>query len=181
MQQLLDDILELSTIESGNVTVHSESISLAPAIDDVINSLTAAATARNVSVTNDVAEGVQVFAEPRRLVQMLTNLIENAIKFNRDKGTVVVSHEAKSERDRISVTDTGEGIPPQHLDRIFERFYRADRARSRDLGGTGLGLAIVKHLARAHGGEVTATSRVGEGTEFVIELPRSKASSGTLV
>jgi len=76
------------------------------------------------------------------------------------------------DRDRIIVSDTGEGIPSHHLDRLFERFYRADRARSRELGGTGLGLAIVKHLAKSHGGEVTVRSQIGEGTEFTIELPR---------
>jgi len=181
MQQLLNDILELSTIESGNVSVHLENIPLASAVDDVINSLTAAAAARNVSVRNNVADKVRVSADPRRLIQMLTNLIDNAIKFNRENGTITVTHDVNSERDRIYVIDTGEGIPAQHLDRIFERFYRVDRARSRDLGGTGLGLAIVKHLARAHGGEVTATSRVGEGTEFVIELPRNFTSNRTLV
>ena len=181
MQQLLNDILELSTIESGNVSVHLEDIPLASAVDDVINSLTAAAAARNVSVRNNVADKVKVSADPRRLIQMLTNLIDNAIKFNRENGTVTVTYDANRERDRIYVTDTGEGIPAQHLDRIFERFYRVDRARSLDLGGTGLGLAIVKHLARAHGGEVTATSRVGEGTEFMIELPHNSASSRTLV
>src|SRR5262249_33102997 len=78
--------------------------------------------------------------------------------------------------DRILVEDTGEGIPAHHLDRLFERFYRVDRARSRELGGTGLGLAIVKHLAKAHGGEVSVKSRFGEGTVFTIELPRSSLS-----
>ena len=76
------------------------------------------------------------------------------------------------DHDRIIVTDNGEGIPSHHLDRLFERFYRVDRARSRDLGGTGLGLAIVKHLARSHGGEVSVRSQFGEGSEFTIELPR---------
>jgi signal transduction histidine kinase len=103
-------------------------------------------------------------------MQMLTNLIDNAIKFNRDGGEVVISL-TKGDRDRILVSDTGEGIPSHHLDRLFERFYRVDRARSRELGGTGLGLAIVKHLAKSHGGEVTVRSQIGEGTEFTIELP----------
>ena len=105
-------------------------------------------------------------------MQMLTNLVDNAIKFNRDGGEVSITLTTNG-RDEIIVTDTGEGIPSHHLDRLFERFYRVDRARSRELGGTGLGLAIVKHLARSHGGEVTVRSRLGEGTEFIIELPRS--------
>jgi two-component system phosphate regulon sensor histidine kinase PhoR len=105
-------------------------------------------------------------------MQMITNLIDNAIKFNRDGGSVTITFQ-RGDRDRIVVRDTGEGIPSHHLDRLFERFYRVDRARSRELGGTGLGLAIVKHLARSHGGEVTVTSQLGEGTEFTIELPNA--------
>ena len=100
---------------------------------------------------------------------MLTNLVDNGIKFNREGGQVVVSHEHGA-RDRVHVEDTGEGIPAHHLDRLFERFYRVDRARSRELGGTGLGLAIVKHLALVHGGEVTVESRFGEGTKFTVEF-----------
>ena len=87
-------------------------------------------------------------------------------------GTVRVSHELHDGRDRITVADMGEGIAPEHIRRIFERFYRVDRARSRALGGTGLGLAIVKHLARAHGGEATVQSTPGAGSSFTIELPR---------
>jgi len=124
---------------------------------------------------------------------MLNNLVENAIKFNREHGQVTIRFEGgarddqkrlrdetsgdRSEaagRDKIIVEDTGEGIPAQHLERLFERFYRVDRARSREMGGTGLGLAIVKHLARAHGGEVSVTSELGKGSTFTIELPRSK-------
>ena len=106
---------------------------------------------------------------------MLTNLVENAIKFNRDNGEVVIECE-NGDRSSIRVRDTGEGIPAQHLDRLFERFYRVDRARSRELGGTGLGLAIVKHLARAHGGEIRVTSILGEGSVFEIDLPMSLVS-----
>ena len=117
-----------------------------------------------------VAAEAEVFADPHRLMQMLTNLIDNAIKFNREGGAVSITFSA-DDRDRITVTDSGEGIPSHHLDRLFERFYRVDRARSRELGGTGLGLAIVKHLARSHGGEVSVRSQFGEGSEFTIELP----------
>jgi two-component system, OmpR family, phosphate regulon sensor histidine kinase PhoR len=170
MKHLIEDILELSAIEAGNVNVIAETIQLRSLVEEIISSLSSAASGRSISVENLVAQDAKVFADPHRLMQMLTNLIDNAIKFNRDKGTVTIVYEA-GERDRITVTDTGEGIPGQHLDRVFERFYRVDRARSRDLGGTGLGLAIVKHLAKAHGGEVTVRSRVGEGTQFTIELP----------
>jgi two-component system phosphate regulon sensor histidine kinase PhoR len=171
MHRLIDDILELSAIEAGNVKVRPETVQLYALVEDVMGSLSAAATARSITVRNLVELEVKVFADPHRLIQMLTNLIDNAIKFNREGGTVAIRHTGH-DRDRISVSDTGEGIPAHHLDRLFERFYRADRARSRELGGTGLGLAIVKHLAKAHGGEVTVESRFGEGTQFTIELPR---------
>jgi two-component system phosphate regulon sensor histidine kinase PhoR len=171
MHRLIDDILELSAIEAGNVSVKPELVSLRPLVDDVVSSLAAAGAARSVTVSNLVDSHAKIFADPHRLVQMLTNLIDNAIKFNREHGAVTIKNES-SDRDRIIVEDTGEGIPAHHLDRLFERFYRVDRARSRELGGTGLGLAIVKHLARAHGGEVTVESRFGEGTQFTIDLPR---------
>jgi two-component system phosphate regulon sensor histidine kinase PhoR len=171
MHVLIDDILELSAIEAGIVQVKTETIELHPIVDDVINSLSVKAGDRKITITNEVPPDVTVFADARRLEQMLTNLIDNAIKFNREGGSVIVKHE-NAERDRILVEDTGEGIPSLHLERLFERFYRVDRARSRDLGGTGLGLAIVKHLAKAHGGEVTVQSKLGAGSLFEIDLPR---------
>lgn len=171
MHRLIDDILELSAIEAGNVKIQPEPVQLRALVEDIAGSLMAVAGTRNVTVRNLVASDVEVFADPHRLMQMLTNLIDNAIKFNRDGGTVSISFD-RGDLDRILVEDTGEGIPTHHLDRLFERFYRVDRARSRELGGTGLGLAIVKHLARSHGGEVSVQSRFGEGTQFTIELPR---------
>ena len=134
--------------------------------------LAAKADAQNVTLKNDVAPEVTVFADARRLEQMLTNLIDNGIKFSRERGTVAISYES-GPRDQILVRDNGDGIPGQHLERLFERFYRVDRARSRDMGGTGLGLAIVKHLALLHRGEVTVTSELGKGTTFIIHFPKN--------
>jgi two-component system, OmpR family, phosphate regulon sensor histidine kinase PhoR len=173
MQRLINDLLELGAIE--NVTVDVEPVRLFSLVEDIVNSLSVTAAERKVTLQNLVANDAEVFADPHRLVQMLTNLVDNAIKFNRENGIVKIVCE-RDECDVIRVSDTGEGIPAQHLDRLFERFYRVDRARSRNLGGTGLGLAIVKHLARAHGGDVSVTSRVGEGSEFTIRLPRSSSS-----
>jgi len=170
MHRLIDDILELSAIEAGNVKVSREWVPPRLLVEDIVGSLSAG-TSRNVSLDNQVPSNATVFADPHRLAQMLTNLIDNAVKFNRDGGKVTIRYETH-DTDHILVEDTGEGIPAHHLDRLFERFYRVDRARSRDLGGTGLGLAIVKHLAKAHGGEVSVESRFGEGTVFTIELPR---------
>jgi two-component system phosphate regulon sensor histidine kinase PhoR len=170
MHNLIDDILELSAIEAGTVQVTAEPVRLHSLVNDILTALASRAETRRVTLANEVATQVIVFADPRRLEQMLTNLIDNAIKFNRENGSVRISHE-RGARDRIIVTDTGDGISPEHSKRIFERFYRVDRARSREMGGTGLGLAIVKHLARAHGGEVSVESTLGEGSTFVIELP----------
>ncbi|MBD0373312.1 MAG: hypothetical protein ICV60_20920 [Pyrinomonadaceae bacterium] len=173
MHNLIDDILELSAIEAGTVTVEPAPVRLFSVVEDVIATLNSNAQSGKVTLHNEVAQDAIVHAEGRRLEQMITNLIDNAVKFNRDGGSVHISHEAFAERDRIHVRDSGEGIPSEHLPRIFERFYRVDRARSRAIGGTGLGLAIVKHLARAHGGEVTVQSKLGTGTTFTIELPKA--------
>jgi two-component system phosphate regulon sensor histidine kinase PhoR len=172
MHSLIDDILELTAIEGGNVTLRAVRVDLHELVQDVCLSLAAKASAHNVTLKNDVAREVTVYADPRRLEQMLTNLIDNGIKFSRDNGTVSISHESDT-RDKILVHDDGDGIPAQHLERLFERFYRIDRARSRDMGGTGLGLAIVKHLALLHGGEVTVTSELGKGSTFTIHLPKT--------
>jgi two-component system phosphate regulon sensor histidine kinase PhoR len=172
MHRLIDDILELSAIEAGNVKLQPEGVRLRALVEDVVSSLSTAAAARHVDLQNLIEPETEVLADPHRLMQMITNLVDNAIKFNRDGGNVKITFE-RADRDRIIVRDTGEGIPSHHLDRLFERFYRVDRARSRELGGTGLGLAIVKHLARSHGGEVIVRSQLGEGTEFTIELPRT--------
>lgn len=176
MHNLIDDILELSSIEAGMVTVAPRPMRLTAVIDDVTTALASRAETRRVTLRNEVVNEVQVYADARRLEQMLTNLVDNAIKFNRDGGEVAVRYRSTETRDCISVVDTGDGVSSEHIDRIFERFYRIDRARSRDMGGTGLGLAIVKHLARAHGGEATVQSIPGEGSTFTIELPKQVTS-----
>jgi two-component system phosphate regulon sensor histidine kinase PhoR len=197
MQDLIDDTLELSAIEAGNVQLRAEQVELYPIVNDIVSSLAVRAADQRIEVTNEVAHAATVYADARRLEQMLTNLVENAIKFNRTGGQVKIRceggdradksrtvnekksrHSETDNRDLITVEDTGEGIPSQHLERLFERFYRVDRARSPEMGGTGLGLAIVKHLARAHGGEVTVRSELGKGSTFTIELPHLPSARG---
>jgi two-component system phosphate regulon sensor histidine kinase PhoR len=172
MRLLMEDILELSAIEAGKIRLEQRETALAPLVDSVFAALAARARERDVELRHEIAPGLKVYADPRRLEQMLTNLVDNAVKFNRAGGLVTVACAPNGSRDRLRVTDTGEGIAPEHLSRLFERFYRVDRARSRDMGGTGLGLAIVKHLARAHGGEASVDSKLGAGATFTIELPR---------
>ncbi|HEY0406012.1 MAG TPA: ATP-binding protein [Pyrinomonadaceae bacterium] len=177
MHNLIDDILELSAIEAGTISVAPESVGLRSLVEDVTTALASRAGQRGVRLHNEVAPDAIVHADARRLEQMLSNLVDNAIKFNREGGSVRIAHESgDGGRDRISIADTGDGISNEHIERIFERFYRVDRARSREMGGTGLGLAIVKHLARAHGGEATVKSNNGSGSIFTIELPRAATS-----
>ena len=172
MHRLIDDILELSIIESGRVSLESKNVSLHNLVEELFINLSSKTKKRKIKLVNEIAKNTFVFADSVRLEQMLTNLIDNAIKFNAEKGSVYVSLTQRNDRDFISVTDTGEGISAEHLQRIFERFYRTDRARSREIGGTGLGLAIVKHLVRLHGGEVSVNSTLGKGSTFSIELPQ---------
>ena len=173
MRRLIDDISELSLIESGRVRVEIKPRNLAAVIEEIFTNFRSSAETRNIELKSEVGEETIVFADTVRLEQMLTNLIDNAIKFNREPGSVTVTHRRLGDKDFISIADTGEGLSNEHLQRIFERFYRTDRARSREIGGTGLGLAIVKHLARLHGGEVTVASTLGQGTVFTVELPRN--------
>jgi two-component system phosphate regulon sensor histidine kinase PhoR len=119
------------------------------------------------------APDLAVRGDPGRLEQVLGNLVDNAIKYGRAGGTVTVgARPTEADEVEVSVQDDGPGIPPDALERIFERFYRVDKARSRDQGGTGLGLAIVKHLVQSHGGRVWASSRLNQGATFYFTLPR---------
>ncbi len=171
MHGLIAEIAELSQIETGNVSLDAKDIGLSHIIDEIFVTLSSKAATRHIDLINEVEKSVTVRADPMRLEQMLTNLVDNAIKFNREGGTVTVSATGGSYKSVITVSDTGEGIVPENLQRIFERFYRIDRGRTREIGGTGLGLAIVKHLARLHGGEVLVASTLGGGTTFTVELP----------
>ncbi|HMO79365.1 MAG TPA: ATP-binding protein [Pyrinomonadaceae bacterium] len=171
MHGLISDILELSLIESGNISIEIKQVRVGHLVEEVFVSLAAKASEREIKLINQIDKSERVYADPMRLEQMITNLVDNAIKFNRRGGRVSVRHEHRSGRDIISVADTGEGIIPAHAHRIFERFYRVDRGRTRDVGGTGLGLAIVKHLARLHGGDVLVSSILGQGTTFTLEFP----------
>jgi two-component system phosphate regulon sensor histidine kinase PhoR len=174
MHRLIDDILELSSIEAGKIAVEPKQVNLSKMIEEVFTNLAGKARERKINLKNETAADVLVYADAVRLEQMLTNLVDNAVKFNRENGSVTISHRQTERHDLISVEDMGEGISGEHLGRIFERFYRTDKARSREIGGTGLGLAIVKHLARLHGGEVSVTSIVGKGTVFTLELLRKQ-------
>jgi two-component system phosphate regulon sensor histidine kinase PhoR len=171
LHRLIDDLLDLSAIESGKRPPEKRRIDPASIAREVVESLAPPARARSVRVTVEAADHGFVEADPQQLRQVFVNLIDNAIKFNRDGGGVEVAMTREDGRFLIKVADTGTGIPEQDLPRIFERFYRVDKARSRALGGTGLGLSIVKHIVEAHGGQITVTSAEGRGSTFQISLP----------
>ena len=138
MHGLIADILELSMIESGNVSIEAKPVRLFNLVEEVLASLSSKAAAREIMLVNAIPEKVKVTADPVRLEQMLTNLIDNGIKFNRSAGSVTISVDQNLDKTLISVADTGEGILADHLSRVFERFYRADRGRTRDVGGVAL-------------------------------------------
>ncbi|HUK89891.1 MAG TPA: ATP-binding protein [Blastocatellia bacterium] len=171
MTALISDISDLSSIESGSIKLDLERISLREAADEVVALVEPAAEANKIAVRVSVPQDIFVEADRMRLGQILQNLVDNAIKFNRAGGHVAISAEEKDGYARVRVEDTGPGIPALDLPRIFERLYRVDKSRSRQVEGTGLGLAIVKHLVQAHGGEISAASELGRGATFTFTLP----------
>jgi two-component system phosphate regulon sensor histidine kinase PhoR len=126
----------------------------------------------NIEVKNELAAGITVSADKGRIEQVFINLIDNAIKFNKDRGTIRIYSQDINSKIKITVEDTGIGIPPKDIPRIFERFYRVDKARSRELGGTGLGLSIAKHIIELHNGSVGVESTEGLGSRFFFTLPK---------
>jgi signal transduction histidine kinase len=172
MQRLVDDLLDLSRIESGRWRPQAEPVNLSGAAQDAWSGLATRAAARGVSlVVETEPEATIVHADPQALSQILTNLFDNALRYAPDRSRILCLAAPGIGGAAVSVHDDGPGIPPEHLPRIFERFYRADPARARAEGGTGLGLAIVKHLMEAHGGRVAATSEPGAGTTVTCWFP----------
>jgi two-component system phosphate regulon sensor histidine kinase PhoR len=171
--RLLNDLTDLSNIELGKVTLRKESVPLDELVASVVAIIGPRAARSGVTVTaNTPAEVPAVAADRDRLVQVLINLVDNAVKYTPEGGTVtVITRSGGDGTVEIAVADTGIGIPAADLPRITERFYRVDKARSRELGGTGLGLAIVKHLVLAHGGELRIESQEQQGTTVRFTLP----------
>jgi two-component system, OmpR family, phosphate regulon sensor histidine kinase PhoR len=173
LQHILDDLLDLSRIESGGWTLEPARVSIQPSARDAWSPLESTAVDRGVSLEIRAAEGADtVTADPDALRQVFTNLLSNALRYSPDHAIIEVRVEpAGQDQIRIEVRDNGPGIAPEHLGRIFERFYRVDPARSRAEGGTGLGLSIVRHLVERHGGGVEALSEPGQGTTIRFTLP----------
>jgi len=175
LAHIVDDLLDLSTVEAQEHPTR-EQARVRVLVDEAVERVQAVALARGIPLSvAPVAEDLVVACDPVQIVGALTNLLDNAVKYSEAGHSVEVSAEPAEGRLVISVRDHGIGIPSRDLERIFERFYRVDKARSRATGGTGLGLAIVRHVAQAHGGEVTVESIEGEGSTFRLVLPRAGA------
>jgi signal transduction histidine kinase len=177
MQRIVDELLDLSRIESGHWKPRPQNVRIAEVTAEIFARVSAAAAKKGVGLETEFAPGTgTVHADRTALEQILLNLIENALRYTARGGSITVATAAARNGILLEVRDTGIGIPPEHLPRIFERFYRADSGRSREAGGTGLGLAIVKHLVEAHEGSVAADSVVGSGTMIKIFFPDAAAA-----
>lgn len=171
LDALLSDLIDISRIESGDMKMSFRFFDVKDFLEQIVTEQQTTASQNGINLmVSPVPPGNDVFGDKERLKQVLSNLIDNSIKYTDSGGTITVSYTSENGSGRISVEDTGCGIPAEHLDRVFERFYRVDKARSREVGGTGLGLAIVKHIVEAHGSKVDVLSEVGKGSTFSFVL-----------
>ena len=178
LDALVQDLLTLSHIETGQIKMHFETFDLYELTEEVIEQLEDKAERRNMRLQIEGnLQKVIVYADRQRISQVMTNLVSNAIKHSFEGGLVLVSFDESIRNVNVTVKDFGEGIPYEHVARIFERFYRVDKSRSREKGGTGLGLAIVKHILENHGTRAEVDSAPGKGSVFSFRLPSSKPSS----
>jgi signal transduction histidine kinase len=181
LEVLIDDTLSLARIERGEVALALESVDWPALIKKAEETFKTSAADRNLALETKVEPdlpGIQ--GDSKLLEQAIGNLLDNAIKYNRPGGKVALSVTRAGEKGvRVLVEDTGIGIPREDLPRVFERFYRVDKARSREMGGTGLGLAIVNHLVQAHGGSLAIESEMGKGTRVRITLPAASVSQAS--
>jgi two-component system, OmpR family, phosphate regulon sensor histidine kinase PhoR len=173
LHALILDLISLARIESGVEDYEFQSVAIEPVVAGCLERYRTRAEARGQQLGMDSAADLFVWADEEAIDHILDNLLDNALKYTPEGGTIHVGWSAENAQVQLSVRDTGIGIPEADLPRVFERFYRVDKARSRELGGTGLGLSIVKHLVQAMHGSVRATSRLGVGTTFVVTVPRA--------
>jgi two-component system phosphate regulon sensor histidine kinase PhoR len=168
---LIEDLLTLSHLEAGQTVVHPQANHLEPIVERVIEELQTTATEKHLTLRNEISPELEANIDADRIQQVFYNLIDNAVKYGRENGHVAIRARTDNGTVEVAVEDDGRGIPEDARQRIFERFYRVDRARSRDAGGTGLGLAIVKHIVQAHGGKVWVESKLEEGSTFYFTVP----------
>ncbi len=170
--RLVEQLLDLSRLESGEVPLHREQVPLGPLVSRVVSEIDVAGAANGLHIERRVPDDLPpVDADPERVHQVLFNLVDNAVRFTPDGGAITIAAARSNGSVEVSVADNGVGIPQQHLPRLFERFYRADPARSREDGGTGIGLTIARSVVEAHGGHIRAESEPGIGSVFTFDLP----------
>ncbi len=173
LQRLIDDILILSFIEGNKTHYSNETINLSDIINECLNLVSETAREKNVTIDfKDLNNKINLKANPDLMKQLILNLVDNAIKYSKDNGFIKLSAIENSKNILFSVEDDGIGIPQEDIDRIFERFYRVDKARSKKVGGTGLGLAIVKHIVLNLNGNIRVHSELDKGSKFIIEFPK---------
>ncbi len=179
LSRLVDQLLDLSRLESGDVPLDRQILPLQPLVSQVVSEIDVSRSRAGVRVRSAVPEELPaVWGDPERVHQVLFNLLDNAVRFTPEGGEVVISASGHNGSCAVEVSDNGPGIAPEHLPRLFERFYRVDTARSRDDGGTGIGLAIARSVVEAHGGRIWARSAPGRGSVFTFELPVAPADHG---
>jgi two-component system phosphate regulon sensor histidine kinase PhoR len=176
LNNLIADTLEISKLESGQTELKKSEVFLDQLVEDIVLSVENRLRDKQLDLKMDLAVN-SVFGDEDLLREVIINLLDNAIKYTPAGGSVVVGSRQKSEGVEFFVKDTGIGIPAESLPRLFERFYRVDKGRSREMGGTGLGLSIVKHIVDRHGGKVFVNSELGKGSEFAFLLPEGQAEN----
>ncbi|MEM8897096.1 MAG: ATP-binding protein [Bacteroidota bacterium] len=176
LSNLVEDLLIITQAESGEMEIKLTKFNLYYLVLEVLESLEYKLTSKKRNITSQIItngfENVLVMADRERILQVLSNLVDNAIKYGDSNGTVSIEIVEKDDKMEVRVADEGSGIEEEHLDKIFRRFYRVDKSRSRDKGGTGLGLAICKHLLTVHGESIWVQSKLGEGTSFTFTLKK---------
>jgi signal transduction histidine kinase len=178
--RLVDQLLELSRLESGDLPLRRAEVVLRPLVSRVLSEIEVTRARGDIELAQEVPEDLPpVFADAERVHQVLFNLLDNAVRFTPAGGRIRVTASRRNGAVDVAVTDTGPGIAPEHLPRLFERFYRIDTARSRDEGGTGIGLAIARSVVEAHGGRIWAESEPGKGSTFTFELPVATTAGDT--
>ena len=171
MSRLTEDLLTLARVESGEQRFDIESTAPADLLQEAVQSFREIARTQNVELIVEDLARARVGADPEAIHQVFSNLVDNALKYAQSGGRIILGARPVAEGVEFYVQDFGPGIPSEHLARLFERFYRVDKARSRESGGTGLGLAIAKHIVLAHGGSIRAQSELNHGSTFLFTLP----------
>jgi heavy metal sensor kinase len=167
------NLLTLARADAHTLMLNRHSMDLSILVHTVLDQIAPLAEQKNVTIQRSIVPQLSLSADEDRLIQMTLNLIGNAVKYTPEGGSVTVTVSREGSKAQLVITDTGAGISPEHLPHIFDRFYRMDRSRKRDQGGFGLGLAIARQIAQLHGGEITVSSQVGVGSQFMVILPTS--------